>query len=138
MKDNNKLSILERSLMDAVMKNSDIENVKPDDFSEKFIELFELVREECEASSLKEYKDKAPEILAEIREERTEFESRNFQRWKPSFDHLEMMWTIAAELGEMHGNTIQVESGEDNNSVMAALAHIFPRALLVSQEIICC
>lgn len=123
--------------MDAVMKNSDVENIEPDAFSGKFMELFELVREECEASSLKEYKNKAPEILAEIREEGAGFESRNFQRWKPSFDHLEMMWTIAAELGEMHGSAIQVENGEDNSPVMAALAHIFPRALLVSQEIIC-
>lgn len=134
---NNKLSILERSLMEAVIENLDIDCLEPDKISEKFMELFELVREECEASSLKEYKDKAPDLLAEIRKEGAAFESRNFQRWKPSFDHLEMMWMIASELGEMHGNAIQAETGKDNNAVMAALACIFPRALLVSQEIIC-
>jgi len=55
----------------------------------------------------------------------------------PPSINLEMIWSIAQELGEMHGNAIQTENGEDNNAVMAALAHIFPRALLVSQEIIC-
>src|SRR5690606_25692448 len=32
---------------------------------------------------------------------------------------------------------VQAEGGEDNDEVMAALAHLFPRALLVTQEIIC-
>ena len=110
---------------------------KSEAFSEKFSELFKLVREKCEADSLKVYKDAAPKILASIRKEAKGFEARSFERWKPSFDHLEMMWSISQELGEMHGKAIQAKNGGDNNVVMASLAHIFPRALLVSQEIIC-
>ncbi|MFV1598633.1 MULTISPECIES: DUF5677 domain-containing protein [unclassified Phaeobacter] len=137
MDEDDKLRILERSLMEAVASNWNFEDLEPKVFSEKFMELFERVREDCEASSLEGYKDKAPELLADIREATAGFESRSFARWKPSFDHLEMMWSIAQELGEMHGKAIQADDGEDKNPVMGALGHIFPRALLVTQEVIC-
>lgn len=86
MEADNKLSILESSLKEAVIENSGIEDVESDAFSERFMELFERVREECEASSLQEYKEKAPDILADIREAGAGFEARSFERWKPSFD----------------------------------------------------
>lgn len=137
MNEEDDLSILERSLIEAIVENSGIEDIKSDAFSAMFMDLFEKVREDCEASSLEGYKNTAPKLLADIREASAGFEARNFDRWKPSFNHLEMMWSIAQELGEMHGEAIKTQDGEDNNPTMAALAHIFPRALLVAQEIIC-
>lgn len=137
MENDDKLSILERSLIETVSESLGITDIESEAFSEKFMELFKLVRDDCETHSLQEYKNAAPTILASIREEAKGFEARSFERWKPSFDHLEMMWSIAQELGEMHGKAIQENNGTENNVVMASLAHIFPRALLVSQEIIC-
>lgn len=130
------LSILQRSLTEAVLKNADAGDIDPQVFSERFMKMFELVRPVCEASSLQAYLEKAPEVLEEYREADAGFRARNFERWKPSFDHLEMMWSVAQELGEMHGKVMHARDC-DNDTVMAALAHIFPRALLVSQEIIC-
>jgi hypothetical protein len=132
-----KLSILEDSLCDAVVEALGTRAAEPEAFSEKFKQLFELVREDCEKASLAEYKAKAPSILAELRDAAQGFEKRSFERWQPSFDHIEMMWEVARELGEMHGQAIEANGGEDKNSVMAALAHLFPRALLVAQEVIC-
>lgn len=137
MDEDDDLSILERSLIEAVVEDFGIGDIESDAFSAKFMDLFEKVREDCEASSLEGYKDTAPKLLEDIREASAGFETRNFDRWKPSFNHLEMMWSIAQELGEMHGKAIKAQDGEDNNPTMAALAHIFPRALLVTQEIIC-
>ena len=132
-----KLTVLQDSLTKAVIENWGIDDTHSDIFAEKFMELFELCREECETSCLQGYKQKAPILLADFREMDTGFESRNYKRWATSFDHLEMVWTIAQELGEMHGKEIKAENGNKNNEIMAALAHIFPRALLVAREIIC-
>ncbi|QCO54845.1 hypothetical protein EOK75_03000 [Pseudorhodobacter turbinis] len=132
-----KLSILDKSLRQAVEDELGTDLLDSDEAGNLYSELFEKVRADCEASSLEGYKNSAPELLAEMRVDARGFEERNFERWKPSFDHIEMMWSIAQELGEMHGKAIKAEGGEDDNPVMAALAHIFPRALLVTQEIIC-
>lgn len=137
MAEDDKLKILERSLIEAVSNILEIDGVESDRFTDMFMELFALVKVECKESSLQSYKDNAPAILVADRKAGAEFESRCFERWKPSFDHLEMIWSVAQELGEQHGKSVKAESSEDNDAVMAALAHIFPRALLVAQEIIC-
>lgn len=132
-----KLSVLEKLLLQAVEDVIGNFDIPSEELESIFSELFEKVRVNCEASTLEGYRNNSPELLSQMREVANGFEERNFERWKPSFDHIEMMWSIAQELGEMHGKAIQAEGGEDNNAVMAALANIFPRALLVSQEIIC-
>lgn len=137
MDEDDKLQTLERSITEAVVDRFGIEEDDSDAFVEKFMELFEDIKEDCEASNLQSFKDTAPSALSEIREASAGFEARNFERWKPSFDHLEMMWSVSQEMGEMHGKSIKAEGGKDADPVMAALASIFPRALLVVQEIIC-
>ena len=137
MDDYDRLSILERSLLEAMSDQAGADGMEADTFSEKFMELFERVRGDCEASSLDGYRENAPALLAEVRAATAGFEARCFERWKPSFDHLEMMWSIAQELGEMHGRAVKAEGSEADDPTMAALAHIFPRALLVAQEILC-
>jgi hypothetical protein len=136
------LSILHTELVEAVltlMQSSGLETdpIDIDTFNKMYRELFLDVRDDCEKSSLDFYKATAPKALAELRAYEAGFQGRSFTRWKPSFDHMEMIWAIAQELGEMHGTEIKADGIEDNNPVMSALAHIFPRALLVSQEIIC-
>lgn len=133
MDDANILRILENSIAASL----DIEEMSEEDAIEKVSELFELVRADCKKSSIESYRESSAEKLAIIRDDIRGFGERNFARWEPAFDHLEMMWEIAQELGEAHGKDVQQRDDEDNNATMAALAHIFPKSLLVVQEIIC-
>jgi hypothetical protein len=131
------LKILENSILSELEKALDLEVVAPEVFSAAFIDLFERVKKSCQEYTLKTYRSTAPEMLQRHREEVEGFEERCFKRWKQAFDHIEMMWWIAQELGEMHGEEIKAEDGDDNNVIMAALAHLFPRALLLTREVIC-
>lgn len=133
MDDENSLRILENSIAASL----DIEEMSEEDAVGKVSELFELVRADCKKSSIESYRESAAEKLAIIRDDIRGFGERNFARWEPAFDHLEMMWHVAQELGEAHGKDVQQRDDEDNNATMAALAHIFPKSLLVVQEIIC-
>jgi len=136
MDQSDNLSVLEASLIKSAIEivGSD---ASPDDLQEVFKRLFAKVEDECKASFLSDINDRFPKILTDNRHDYAAFEARNLQRWKPSFDHLETMCLIARELGEMHGRSIKANNPEANNNVMAALAQIFPRALLVLEEIMC-
>lgn len=126
-----------RILENSIIASLNIEEMSEEDVARKVSQLFELVRADCKKSTIESYREIAAEKLAIIRDEIKDFEERNFARWEPAFDHLEMMWHVAQELGEAHGKDIQQRDNEDNNATMAALAHIFPKSLLVVQEIIC-
>ena len=131
------LRVLEESILAALAELIDLDIADPEEIATKFSKVLNEVRDECQDSAIDAYLSTAPRTLRNLRREARGFEQRNLRRWEPCFDHLEMMWSIAQELGEMHGTEIQAEGGEDDNEVMAALAHLFPRALLVAQEIIC-
>lgn len=133
MDEDESMNIIESAIADSL----DLTEIDDEQAAQKLMKLFELSREECKNSSIAFYKKIAAEKLANIREDIKGFEERNFARWKPAFDHLEMLWQIAQELGELHGKDVQRRNEEDNNATMAALAHIFPKSLLVVQEIIC-
>lgn len=126
-----------RILENSIKGSLDLQGMSSEDAVIRISELFELVRADCKYSSIESYKENAAENLSAIRDEIKGFEERNFSRWKPAFDHLEMIWHIAQELGEAHGREVKERNGKDNNAVMAALAHIFPKSLSVVQEIIC-
>lgn len=121
----------------AIAALLDFTEMDDEQATEKILELFELSREKCKNSSIASHKERAAEVLANDRENTKKFEKRNFSRWKPAFDHLEMLWHVAHELGELHGKDVQRRNEKDNNKTMAALAHIFPKSLLVVREIIC-
>jgi len=133
MVEENMLRVLENSIAASL----DFEGMCDEDAAKMVSDLFEKVKTDCKNSSIKSYRESAAENLATIREEIKKFEERNLVRWKPAFDHIEMIWHIAQELGESHGRDVQQRNGEDNNRTMAALANIFPKSLLVVQEIIC-
>jgi predicted transposase YbfD/YdcC len=137
MDETDHLSQMECKLTKAVQKIFGVSDRSTVVFQEKFSELFNLARENCEQSSLADLKDRAPKLLAIIRTKESGFASRSFERWRPSFDHLETMFEYAQELGESHGKSVSARSDGGNNYVMTALSHIFPRALLVTQEVIC-
>lgn len=133
MVEENLFRILEKSISASL----DLQSTSSEEAVMKVSKLFELVRADCKNSSIESYEESASENLFAVRANIKDFEERNFKRWKPAFDHLEMIWQIAQELGEAHGKDVQERNGNDNNTTMAALAHIFPKSLLVVQEIIC-
>lgn len=131
------LSTLQEALHESIIEQVGSSQRDSEELEEKLSELFEAIQEKLENDIALSHKKSAPIILQQIREMNDGFEERNFARWKPSFDHLEMMWSVAQELGEMHGKDVKEEAEESGDTVMAALANIFPRALLVAQEVIC-
>lgn len=133
MDEDESLNIIEN----AIAASLDLTEMDDEQAAQKVAELFELSREDCKNGRIASYKENAAENLAIIREDIKGFEERNFSRWKPAFDHLEMLWHVAQELGELQGRDVQQRNDEDNNATMAALAHVFPKSLLVVQEIIC-
>lgn len=137
LNDGDKLSALENMLHEAVIELLDDEEIESEDFSDKYGELFRSVQQDCVESTLETYKETAPIALADIRDATKAFEDGNFARWKQSFDHLEMLWTVCQEVGELQGRSAQGKVGDEENVVMAALSYLFPRALLVAQEVIC-
>lgn len=133
MDEENSLRILENSIAASL----DLENLSDEEAVRRVSELFEVVRGHCKISAIESYREAAAENLAKIRSDKSSFQTKNFARWKPAFDHIEMIWEISRELGENHGKDIQYRDDEDNNTVMAALGNIFPKSLLIVQEIIC-
>lgn len=93
--------------------------------------------EDCVSSTLQHYRKISGEALDLIRNETKGFEERTFERWKPALDHLEMMWHISRELGEAHSKDFDADQAECTHAVMLAVSAIFPKALIVTQEIIC-
>jgi len=91
----------------------------------------------CANISLQSYRQTSTKALRKIRSATRRFENRTFKRWRPAFDHLEMMWHIAQELGEGHSKDFDIDNPEDIRIVMGAISQIFPKALIVTQEIIC-
>ncbi|WP_347140806.1 DUF5677 domain-containing protein [Paracoccus sp. SSK6] len=104
------------------------------DFINKAIET---AVEKVSKESVKSYKSKAAERVAEYEADDAEFASRNLRHWRPAFDHLEMLWHISRELGQAHQKDyIERKSGQCDVE-MTALGMIFAKALLVAREVIC-
>lgn len=134
------LSVLQNAIEEAALELVDISDDGDFDqelFQRRLDEVIKQSREDCEAESLKSYQETAVKILPKIREAAQGFEERSFERWKPAFDHLEMMWEIAQELGEANARQFDPDTDESTQAIMAALSNIFPKALLATNEIIC-
>lgn len=78
----------------------------------------------------------APAMLQERRKEDLGFEERNFKRWRTAFDALETMMEIATEVGEACDKEGRAVAQAENDYRFEALSQLFPRALLVTREII--
>lgn len=134
------LNVLEDALHVAAL-----ELVETDDegnFDEALLQkrldyVLQQSKRDCINSSLRSYSQISQKALPTARKQARRFERRTFKRWKPAFDHLEMMWHVAQELGEAHSREFDHENPEDTHLVMSAISNIFPKALLVTQEILC-
>lgn len=78
----------------------------------------------------------APAMLEERRQEDQGFEERNFKRWQKAFDALETMTEIAGEVGEACDKEGRAQAQAENDYRFEALSQLFPRALLVTREIV--
>lgn len=134
------LSVLQDAIEEAALELVDINDdgeFDKDLFQRRLEEVIKLSREDCETDSIRSYREIASKVLHDIRKAEKGFEKRSFERWKPAFDHLEMMWNISQELGEANAKEFDQNTDESTQAVMAALSNIFPKALLVTNEIIC-
>lgn len=78
----------------------------------------------------------APAMLQERRMDEQGFEERNFKRWQKAFDALETMTEIAEEVGEACDKEGRALAQSENDYRFEALSQLFPRALLVTREVI--
>ncbi|MCV6598543.1 MAG: DUF5677 domain-containing protein [Mangrovicoccus sp.] len=137
MNNEDALKVLENAIFQQLYDDLDVEEIDVSAVSAKFVKLFELVKDDAIASAIESHKALTAEYITDFEEQAAGFVERVYARWKPSFDCLEMMFSVARELGELHGKAFLEESRGQNDAVMLALANIFPRALLVTREIIC-
>lgn len=131
------LNKIEGIIEEILSKDFDLENGDPEEISQRFLDIFEASRESLKNSNIETYLEISRSFLPNNRAEDRAFSDRTLDRWLPAFDRLEMMWHIAEELGSTHGIDVLENIPEKNNATMAALANIFPKCLLIVQEIIC-
>jgi len=134
------LNVLQAAIEEAALELVDVNDdgeFDDDLFQRRLEEIIKQSKEDCEADSIKSYRETAIKVLPDMREAARGFEERSYERWKPAFDHLDMMWAIAQELGEANATEFDQDTDESTQAVMAALSNIFPKALLVTNEIIC-
>lgn len=86
---------------------------------------------------LADFLQRAPEMLAERRAFGEGFQKRNLERWGEALDLLETMAVMAGELGEACGEEGRAEAIKTNDYVFEALSQLVPRAILVTNEVIC-
>ncbi|WP_332852676.1 DUF5677 domain-containing protein [Duganella sp. S19_KUP01_CR8] len=79
---------------------------------------------------------RAPHMLRERRVSDRGFERRNFKRWRRPFDALETMVAIAEEVGEACDIEGRELAETESDYRFIALCQLFPRAILVTREII--
>jgi len=78
----------------------------------------------------------APAMLDERRKEDQSFEERNIGRWQKAFDAIETMVEIAGEVGEACDKEERALAQSEDDYRFEAMSQLFPRALLVTREII--
>lgn len=76
----------------------------------------------------------APEMLARLRQDNADFRARCQERWREPMDLMWMLWVAAQEVGEAHAHEGPRASDE---LVFDTMAHLHPKALLITSEIMC-
>lgn len=76
----------------------------------------------------------APDMLARLKEDNASFRGRCYERWREPMDLLWMLWVITQEVTEAHAHE---GPREVDPLVFDTLAHLNPKALLITSEILC-
>lgn len=85
----------------------------------------------------KELENSKRKMLRDERKDRQGFERRNNKRWKPAFDQLEAIIKLVTEISGYNDRELRPEAVESGDYVFESVAHLLPRAILVSQEVMC-
>jgi len=98
---------------------------------------FESLRPKLAKLYIRSLKRSGPAMLRESRKIADGFERRNLRRWRRVFDLYEMLIAMACEIGEAHDRDARPEAIRTDDYRFEALSHIFPKAVLVSREMLC-
>lgn len=80
---------------------------------------------------------RAPKMLIERRRGLSNFEDRNFRRWRPAFDLTETLWVCCEELGRNFNEVFRPDAIRNQDFVFEAMTHIHAKSLLVVEEMNC-
>ena len=124
------LRMLDETLLAEIEKAANEHNFSDDEVEALVAKCVSLGHEELLAN----FKARAPDHLAEMRKGNEGFRARCYDRWREPMDLLWMLWITAQEIGEAHAH--EGPNGTDP-LVFDTLAHLHPRALLITSEIMC-
>ena len=116
--------ILEANDLDPNLSDTDIEDIVSN------------LQSDIALSMRKSLERQRKTIVSALDKDRKGFERRNVRRWKPALDHLEAFIIGASEIGEAHDSELRPSAVETNNYTFEAISHLFPKAILVSREIL--
>jgi len=124
------LSSLNEITLEAIERSSK----KYDLSDEQVRELVNSVLSNEHHQLLSDLKSQAPEMLAKLKEDNAAFRGRCYERWREPMDLMWMFWVVAQEVTEAHAHAGPRDA---DPLVFDTLAHLNPRALLVTSEILC-
>lgn len=101
---------------------------------EQVQEVLNSVLERGHEQLLTALKSNAPDMLAKLNEDNAGFRARCYERWREPMDLLWMLWVITQEVTEAHAHE---GPREVDPLVFDTLAHLNPKALLITSEILC-
>jgi len=112
-----------------------VEVIKEHELSEdSATDLIETLVAKGPKDLLKAIKQEALAMVEADRLEKKAFEGRNYKRWEEPLNLLTLLWRYSTELAENHS----LEGPQDGDClVFDTLAHLQPKALLVTGEILC-
>lgn len=121
--------------LDEITLEAIEESAKEHNLSEEQVqELVDNVLANGHRQLLSDFKSQAPEMLLRCKKGHAEFRKRCYERWREPMDLMWMLWEIAQEVTEAHAHAGPRDA---DPLVFDTLAHLNPKALLVTSEILC-
>jgi hypothetical protein len=122
--------VFQKIIDDKVMSLEQLSDASSDNTKNFIVSAADTMR--------RDLKRRAPAMLAGTRRETSGFEKRNLRRWRKAFNLIELIWEVAAEVGNKFNQDLQGQSvARDQAYLFQALVHIHARSMLVASECIC-
>lgn len=83
-----------------------------------------------------ELKKRSASMLRNRRKYEKGFQRRNFRRWKPAFNQIEIVWHASEEIGREFNKEFRPDAASNNDFVFEVLTRMHGRGLLVAKEAI--
>ena len=75
-------------------------------------------------------------MLRDRRRRAAGFQRRNFRRWRPAFDQIDILWEVAEEIGREFDSAFRPRAALEQDYLFEALTTLHGRGLLVGAEAI--